>query len=85
MQEIIDKLLEIMEEFDEDNPATLRKLCELMNLADYKMAKILKKMRVQGLIAFAKEEEIIEEEVESMDKTYTREHPLECFHYWGAE
>lgn len=89
MQELYSKIKDVIDEVDEKSAITLKDIVENFFEGEdkHKIAKLLKKMRIEGEVRFEKRKSNIKDKRSFLvsGKVSVREQILECFYYWKEE
>lgn len=82
---MFDKIQKILEDIDKEHALTIKEISKMFNKEEKKIADILKKMRIWGVIAFEKREVEMVAKINysNKEKTAQRTHRATPFHYWA--
>lgn len=81
---MFEEIQKILDGIDKEHALTIKEISEMIDKEERRIADILKKMRIRGLIAFEKREvEMIAEiNYSNKEKKAQRIHRTTPFHYW---
>lgn len=84
---MFEEIQEILDEIDRQNALTIKEISEMLDKEEKRIASVLKKMRVWGVVAFEKREVEMIAEINYSDgeKTAQRTHRAKPYHYWGLD
>jgi len=85
MREVFDNVLNLIEEYNQEEPITLGEISKKIKADNNKVAKMLRKMRKIGIIGFEKREIALQDQIQNFNGGYKRQRTVKCFCYFRLE